>query len=157
MQPPDYLSGTPQRALIDEPHCIGCTKCIQACPVDAIVGAAKQMHTVLVQQCTGCELCLPPCPVDCITLLPTAGWSSAQADTARKRATAREQRLSATAAAKRHNAPQKRHAASTEDTSAVPRPAQLDAAAKRAVVAAAIARAREKRAQAANDSSRGSD
>ncbi len=55
-----------QIARIDETTCIGCTLCIQACPVDAIVGAAKQLHTILTQQCTGCELCLPPCPVECI-------------------------------------------------------------------------------------------
>ena len=53
-------------AIIDEDTCIGCTLCIQACPVDAIVGAAKQMHTIVADQCTGCELCLPPCPVECI-------------------------------------------------------------------------------------------
>jgi len=58
----------PQVAFIIEADCIGCTKCIQACPVDAIVGAAKFMHTVLANLCTGCELCLPPCPVDCIEL-----------------------------------------------------------------------------------------
>ena len=57
-------------AVINEAHCIGCTLCIQACPVDAILGAAKQMHTVLRRDCTGCELCLPPCPVDCIDMLP---------------------------------------------------------------------------------------
>lgn len=55
-------------ALIDEANCIGCTLCIQACPVDAILGAAKQMHTVIAPFCTGCELCLPPCPVDCIEM-----------------------------------------------------------------------------------------
>ena len=61
-------------AVIDEIRCIGCTLCIQACPVDAILGAAKQMHTVLRRDCTGCELCIPPCPVDCIDMLPvTAG------------------------------------------------------------------------------------
>jgi len=57
-------------AVIDEQTCIGCTLCIQACPVDAIVGAAKQMHTVIEKECTGCELCLAPCPVDCITMQP---------------------------------------------------------------------------------------
>jgi electron transport complex protein RnfB len=58
-------------AIIDEGRCIGCTLCIQACPVDAILGAAKQMHTVIANECTGCELCLPPCPVDCIDMVET--------------------------------------------------------------------------------------
>ena len=62
----------PVVAWIDEAACIGCAKCIQACPVDAISGAAKFMHTVLSQHCTGCELCIPPCPVDCIELRPLA-------------------------------------------------------------------------------------
>ena len=57
-------------AIIDENTCIGCTLCIQACPVDAIVGAAKQMHTIVAPLCTGCELCVPPCPVDCIAMVP---------------------------------------------------------------------------------------
>ncbi|MCG8435935.1 MAG: electron transport complex subunit RsxB [Gammaproteobacteria bacterium] len=56
-------------AIIDEDTCIGCTLCIQACPVDAILGAAKQMHTVIADECTGCELCIPPCPVDCIAMV----------------------------------------------------------------------------------------
>lgn len=59
-------------AVIDEQTCIGCTLCIQACPVDAILGAAKQMHTVIADECTGCDLCLPPCPVDCIEMVPIA-------------------------------------------------------------------------------------
>lgn len=59
----------PLLAVIREDECIGCTLCIKACPVDAIVGAAKLMHTVIAEQCTGCELCLPPCPVDCIDLI----------------------------------------------------------------------------------------
>lgn len=57
-------------AYIREDECIGCTKCIQACPVDAIVGAAKQMHTVIIDECTGCDLCVDPCPVDCIDMVP---------------------------------------------------------------------------------------
>jgi electron transport complex protein RnfB len=57
-------------AFIDEQICIGCTLCLQACPVDAIVGAAKQMHTIIVSECTGCELCVAPCPVDCISMVP---------------------------------------------------------------------------------------
>src|SRR5699024_1658024 len=62
------LPGPLQVAVIDEAHCIGCTLCIQACPVDAIVGANKLMHTVLPDVCTGCELCVAPCPVDCIDM-----------------------------------------------------------------------------------------
>ena len=66
-------------AVIDEERCIGCTKCLPACPVDAIVGARKLMHTVIRQQCTGCELCLPPCPVDCISMQPAASGMDAAA------------------------------------------------------------------------------
>jgi Na+-translocating ferredoxin:NAD+ oxidoreductase subunit B len=67
---PSNGSETPRAgALIDESRCIGCLLCIEACPVDAIVGAAKRMHTVLTESCTGCELCLPPCPVDCIDMV----------------------------------------------------------------------------------------
>jgi electron transport complex protein RnfB len=66
-------------AYIREDECIGCTKCIQACPVDAILGAAKQMHTVIADECTGCDLCVEPCPVDCIDMLPVeeglGGWA----------------------------------------------------------------------------------
>ena len=70
LDPAHGVEGPRTAALIDESRCIGCTLCIQACPTDAIVGAAKQMHTVIIAECTGCELCLPPCPVDCIEMLP---------------------------------------------------------------------------------------
>ncbi len=87
-------------AVIDEAACIGCALCIQACPVDAIVGAAKQMHTVVASLCTGCDLCVAPCPVDCIAMLPVTpglggwqAWSPAQADAARSRHDARDIRL----------------------------------------------------------------
>ncbi len=73
-KPLDAEHGTeselPTVAYIHEDLCIGCTKCIQACPVDAILGAAKQMHTVIVSECTGCDLCVEPCPVDCIDMIP---------------------------------------------------------------------------------------
>ena len=68
VKPLDAEEKPKQIAIIDEQTCIGCTLCIQACPVDAIVGAAKQMHTIITPLCTGCELCLPPCPVECIRL-----------------------------------------------------------------------------------------
>ena len=68
VKPLDAEEKPKQLAVIDEQTCIGCTLCIQACPVDAIVGAAKQMHTVIGSLCTGCELCVPPCPVECIRM-----------------------------------------------------------------------------------------
>jgi electron transport complex protein RnfB len=71
LNPANGAFRAPQVAVIDEEICIGCTKCIQACPVDAIVGASKLMHTVIASWCTGCELCIPPCPVDCIALVAT--------------------------------------------------------------------------------------
>jgi electron transport complex protein RnfB len=69
LNPANGAHRPPLVAVIDEAACIGCTKCIAACPVDAIVGASKRMHTVIASWCTGCELCLPPCPVDCIALV----------------------------------------------------------------------------------------
>jgi len=66
----------PMVAYIREDECIGCTKCIQACPVDAILGAAKQMHTVIADECTGCDLCVEPCPVDCIDMIPVSSDTS---------------------------------------------------------------------------------
>jgi electron transport complex protein RnfB len=79
------------RASIREADCIGCTKCLEACPVDAIVGASKLMHTVITDECTGCELCVAPCPVDCIDLiqLTITTRSPAQKALARKRFTAK--------------------------------------------------------------------
>jgi Na+-translocating ferredoxin:NAD+ oxidoreductase subunit B len=76
----------PRVAYIREDECIGCTKCIQACPMDAILGAAKQMHTVIADECTGCDLCVEPCPVDCIDMIPvettlgTWKWEPPKAD-----------------------------------------------------------------------------
>ncbi|TAN05457.1 MAG: RnfABCDGE type electron transport complex subunit B [Rhodanobacteraceae bacterium] len=72
LDPECGIEAPPRVALIDEAVCIGCTKCIQACPVDAIVGANKLMHTVVADLCTGCELCIAPCPVDCIAMVPAS-------------------------------------------------------------------------------------
>jgi electron transport complex protein RnfB len=85
----------PLAAVIDEAVCIGCTLCIRACPVDAIAGAAKLMHTVIAAECTGCELCIPPCPVDCISMVETVSPLSRKerAALARRRYTARNGRL----------------------------------------------------------------
>ena len=91
-------------ALIDEEACIGCAKCLPPCPVDAILGAHKQMHTVLASVCTGCELCVAPCPVDCIRMLPRAAAADAPpAPTAaanRERFAQRNERTAARAAAR---------------------------------------------------------
>jgi len=97
----------PAVAVIDEQACIGCTLCIQACPVDAILGATRQMHTVIADECTGCELCLPPCPVDCIDLrtLAAAGF---RAEMARQRFEAREARLAAIDQERRQNMEKKK-------------------------------------------------
>ena len=82
-------------AFVIEDLCIGCTKCIDVCPVDAIIGSAKRMHSVIASECTGCELCIPACPVDCIELRPDgrARLSDADSNLARQRFDAREQRL----------------------------------------------------------------
>ena len=86
-------------ARIDEAHCIGCTLCIQACPVDAIVGANKRMHTVLADWCTGCDLCVAPCPVDCIDMVPAGrGWTAEDADISRQRHRGHQARLARLAA-----------------------------------------------------------
>jgi Na+-translocating ferredoxin:NAD+ oxidoreductase subunit B len=81
-------------ALIDESRCIGCTLCIDACPVDAIVGAARLMHTVVEPWCIGCRLCVPPCPVDCIAMVPARGeWNAALKRAAGARGRARIRRM----------------------------------------------------------------
>ena len=117
-------------AFIDEAACIGCTLCIQACPTDAIVGAAKQMHTVIADRCTGCELCLPPCPVDCIAMLPAdRAWSHADADRARRHYEIRNARLARKTPSRKSVAPAT--AGSREE--------------RRAAVEAALARARARR------------
>jgi electron transport complex protein RnfB len=81
-------------ALIDESRCIGCTLCIEACPVDAIVGASQLMHTVVEPWCIGCELCVPPCPVDCIAMVPArSAWTAALKSAAGERGRRRARRI----------------------------------------------------------------
>ncbi|WP_420799577.1 electron transport complex subunit RsxB [Noviherbaspirillum sedimenti] len=145
-------------ALIDETLCIGCTLCIQACPVDAIIGAGKQMHTVVPALCTGCDLCVAPCPVDCIAMIDVTAsltgwdaWSQQQADDARDRhdfhvmrlrrdKEENDARLAAKASAKLQ-ALEAEAAASPEQ--------QAEQARKKAIVQAAIERARLKKEQMA--------
>ena len=131
----------PSVVIIDEAWCIGCTLCIQACPVDAIVGAAKVMHTVIAEACTGCALCIPPCPVDCIQVIevtrPVDRASRLTiAAVSRERYRTRQQRLQLTAAAEKNT---------------LNRTAKLTAGAylksetlKQSAVARALARARER-------------
>jgi len=91
---PDYgIQKSASVAVIIEQDCIGCVKCIQACPVDAIIGAAKQMHTVITAECTGCELCIAPCPVDCIIMQPAAENNLYKPELAKMRFEAKIQRL----------------------------------------------------------------
>ena len=135
-------------AVIDEALCIGCTLCIQACPVDAIVGAAKRMHDVVADLCTGCELCLPPCPVDCINMIPADFvWSDTHAADARRHYAARNSRLSRERNADTSPTPLASMPGTTPPAGAA---ISDDAPARRkAVVAAAVERARLKRAATA--------
>ena len=141
-------------AVIDPKTCIGCTLCIQACPVDAIVGASKQMHVVLSNWCTGCDLCIPPCPVDCITMIDVTGndsgwdaWSPELAQLARSRYEARdvrldrEQRDNDERLAKKAAAKLVAVNAESPDSEA----ALKEQERKRAIIAAAIARAQQKK------------
>jgi electron transport complex protein RnfB len=142
-KPLDPACGVERRrtvALIDEARCIGCTLCIQACPFDAIVGAAKRMHTVIAELCTSCDLCAPPCPVDCIDMLPLpetqAPWTQALADAARARFQFRNLRLERERAERAE-----RLARKAEEKSGQPMPD-----AKKAMILAAIERAKARRA-----------
>jgi electron transport complex protein RnfB len=139
---PDAIPNAVAVARIDEATCIGCTLCIQACPTDAIVGAAKLMHTVVADRCTGCGLCLPPCPVDCIAMLPAARrWSSVDAERAHEHASARAARL-ASGLGNRW-----REHATQGTPQNLPANVPVDNARerRRAAVAAALARARSRR------------
>jgi electron transport complex protein RnfB len=136
-------------AFIDESLCIGCTLCIQACPADAIVGAAKLMHTLVPSLCTGCDLCVAPCPVDCIVMYPVTGeltgwqaWTQPQADAARARHQQRAARLrreqqesEARLAARAQRAVQASSADGTPEQ-------QAEKERKRAIIAQAMERAR---------------
>ncbi|MBV6271395.1 electron transport complex subunit RsxB [Alcaligenaceae bacterium CGII-47] len=126
-------------ALIDEEHCIGCTLCIQACPVDAIIGANQLMHTVLTDQCTGCERCVAPCPVDCITMVPTGrDWTLEDAQRGRTHFNQRNTRLQ-----RRHEETAGPVARTLANKPAVSTPANPED--KQARIALALARARAKR------------
>jgi electron transport complex protein RnfB len=150
-------------AVIDENICIGCTLCMQACPVDAIVGAAKQMHTIIPELCTGCDLCVPPCPVDCIAMVSVTpgrtgwdAWSQEEADAARARhdhrlaRAAREREAAEARAALRQAARPADPNAPKPADAGKPAPAADDAEAKkRAIIQAAMERARKKKEELA--------
>lgn len=152
LDPHHGIEGPVTVAVIDEDWCIGCTLCIKVCPTDAIVGANKRMHTVVEPWCTGCELCIPACPVDCISLdnvsgdrTGWAGWSAAQAEMGKTRYEARQQRLVREKAEQEARLEAKAEAklADLEGASRITDPVERDS--KRAVIEAALARARAKR------------
>jgi electron transport complex protein RnfB len=137
-------------AYIVESLCIGCTLCIQACPVDAIVGAAKAMHTVVAAECTGCDLCLAPCPMDCIQMLPmqpSRAWTRADADLARRRLHEKNRRLERERAENDERLTVKAlHKLNELDARADL--VQAEIARRKAIVESALARVRQRRAQA---------
>lgn len=147
LNPENGLYRAPTVAWIDEQVCIGCTKCIQACPVDAIVGARKLMHTVIAEECTGCELCIAPCPVDCIYLLDTERENEAdekkqaRRDRARRRFQTRNARLTRRQAEQEARRARRREAKAAAQAKALP-----DRAARRDFAKAALEQARAKRA-----------
>lgn len=154
LSPAHGVEGPRTVAIIDEAWCIGCTLCIKACPVDSIIGTNKHMHTVVEDQCTGCELCVPVCPVDCISLqaahpdpAPTgwAAWPQELADQARQRHAFHQIRVVRAKAEQdsRLQAKAEHKLAHLAEASRLTDPVQLDA--KRAVIEAALARARARR------------
>lgn len=140
-------------ALIREDLCIGCMLCIQACPVDAIVGAPKQMHTVLLAVCTGCELCVPPCPVDCIDIIPLHDLALRGADALTSESTtpvanhAQLWRQRYDSHQRRMTSERKRRNSQQTGKGKKPVVEEHDLARKRAVIQAALERARARRAQ----------
>jgi len=112
LNPVHGLESPPRVAWIDESRCIGCARCLAPCPVDAIIGAAKYMHTVVAELCTGCELCLPPCPVDCIEMRPGPAPAANQPALNRARFEAHAARLLNRAAERQRELDAKKAAAS---------------------------------------------
>ena len=111
LNPANGVEAPARVAWIDESRCIGCARCLAPCPVDAIVGAAKYMHTVLIERCTGCELCLPPCPVDCIEMRAGPQPTVNQSTLNRARFDAHNQRLRTRAAERQRELDAKKAAA----------------------------------------------
>jgi Na+-translocating ferredoxin:NAD+ oxidoreductase subunit B len=119
LNPANGVEAPARVALIDETRCIGCAKCLPPCPVDAIVGAPRQMHTVVAALCTGCELCVAPCPVDCITIVePPASTSAPQPADNRARYGARNARIERRAAERAALLAERKRAASASGTAA---------------------------------------